>query len=179
VFGTQASRFNDDGVSALYQALLAWLRAHGMTAGEGRLAPVGVKASSRGRATVPAKRARYLAEIADTVRGYHRHVAEQAGIARERQSLRTAKALLEGCGKPAADLDELIAWKDDALDPRAKKLLELWPKTKETYAADEYVVKIRDREIRSARLPTRRSPERRSARSRCRTTRTKARFCAG
>jgi methylmalonyl-CoA mutase len=60
---------------------------------------VSVKQSSRGRAIVPAERVRYLADIADSVRGYHRHTAEQATIARERQSLRTAKALFEGCGK--------------------------------------------------------------------------------
>src|ERR1700682_1994120 len=49
-----------------------------------------------------------------------------------------------------ARLDTLIADRDAALDPRAKKLLEMWPKTRASYTGDEYVVKIRGKEIRSA-----------------------------
>ena len=38
--------------------------------------------------------------------------------------------------------------RDAALDPRAKKLLDIWPTVKQSYSGDEYVVKIRDKEIR-------------------------------
>ena len=38
----------------------------------------------------------------------------------------------------------------DRFDPKAKKLLEMWPDMQRAYAGDEYVVKIRDREIRTA-----------------------------
>ncbi len=149
VFGTMAARFNDDGVTALYQAIAPKLHACGLKLKKGRLPLVGVRQSSNQRAIVPPQRVRYLAEIADTVRAYHAHTAEQAEIARQRQSLRTAKSLFESCGKPAADFDELIAWKDGQLDARSRKLLDLWPKTVELYAQDEYVVKIRDKEIRT------------------------------
>ena len=153
VFGTMAARFNDDGVTGLYQAMLPALKGKGLKAMEGKLPPVGVKASSKGRAIVPAERVRYLAEIADTVRDYHQHTAEQSRVARERQSLKTAKSLFEQCGKAdgpqLATFDELIDWKDGELTPAAKKLLAMWPKEKELYAADEYVVKIRDKEIRT------------------------------
>ena len=149
VFGTMAARFNDDGVTALYQAIVPRLHACGLKLKKGRLPLVGVRQSSNQRAIVPPQRVRYLAEIADTVRAYHAHTAEQAEIARQRQSLRTAKALFESCGKPAADFDELIAWKDGQLDARSRKLLDMWPKTVELYAQDEYVVKIRDKEIRT------------------------------
>jgi len=149
VFGTMAARFNDDGVTALYQAIVPKLHGCGLKLKKGRLPLVGVRQSSNQRAIVPPQRVRYLAEIADTVRAYHAHTAEQAEIARQRQSLRTAEALFESCGKPAADFAELIAWKDAQLDPRSRKLLDMWPKTVELYAQDEYVVKIRDREIRT------------------------------
>ena len=115
----------------------------------GKLPLVSVRASSKGRAIIPAERTRYLAEIAQTVRDYHRHVQAQARIARERQSLRIAKALFERCGKPAEHFDELIAWKDGELTPHARKLLEQWPTLRELYAQDEYVVKIRDKEVRT------------------------------
>jgi methylmalonyl-CoA mutase len=158
VFGTQASRFNDDGVTALYQALVPALAAHGLALKPGKLSKVDVKHSSPGRAVVPAERVRYLADIADAVRAYHKHTAGQAAIARERQALKTAKAIFEACGKTApADFDELIAWKDGQLTPAARKLLAMWPDMKRAYAGDEYVVKIRDKEIRtqlvSASLP--------------------------
>ncbi|ATE61034.1 fused isobutyryl-CoA mutase/GTPase IcmF [Thauera sinica] len=149
VFGTMAARFNDDGVTALYQAMLPALAGKGLKAGKSRLPAVTVKASSEGRAIVPAERIRYLAEIADTVRNYHGHISSQARVARERQSLRIARALFEQCGKEAGSFGELIDWKDGELTPAAKKLLEQWPTTKALYAADEYVVKIRDKEIRT------------------------------
>ncbi len=150
VFGTQASRFNDDGVTALYQAVSAHLQTRGLKLKAGKLPRVETRQSSQSRAIVPAQRARYLAEIADSVRGYHRHIGAQVGIARERQSLRTAKSIFEGCQKDGKDFDELIAWKDGQLDPKAKKLLEMWPDTVKAYSGDEYVVKIRDKEIRTA-----------------------------
>jgi methylmalonyl-CoA mutase len=149
VFGTMAARFNDDGVTALYQALAPRLAERGLKFARSRLPLVSVKASSAGRAIVPAERVRYLAEIADTLRGYHRTVAEQATIARERQSLKTAKAIFEACKKSANDFDELIIWKDGQLTPNARKLLAMWPDMKKAYAGDEYVVKIRDKEIRT------------------------------
>ncbi|MQM33455.1 fused isobutyryl-CoA mutase/GTPase IcmF [Accumulibacter sp.] len=150
VFGTMAARFNDDGVTALYQAMLPRLRDLGLPLKKGKLPLVEVRQSSNQRAIVPAQRVRYLAEIADTVRSYHAHTAEQAELARERQSLRTAKELFQARGKPAGgDFDELIEWKDGQLDARARKLLDMWPKTVELYAQDEYVVKIRDKEKRT------------------------------
>jgi methylmalonyl-CoA mutase len=149
VFGTQASRFNDDGITALYQALVGSLQTKGLKARSGRLPKVAVRASSHLRATVPPDRARYLAEIAHAVRAYHEHVAQQARSARERQSLRTAKELFQKDSWPTEHFDELIARKGAELTAGASKLLEQWPTTRSLYAADEYVVRIRDKEIRT------------------------------
>jgi methylmalonyl-CoA mutase len=149
VFGTMASRFNDDGITALYQALLPRLQEAGLKLGENRLPRVTVRASSQGRAIVPPERVRYLAEISETLRGFHRDVARQARIARERQSLRISRGLFADDGRDLGVFDRLIGVKDAELSPAAAKLLQLWPKTQELYAQPEYVVKIRDREIRT------------------------------
>jgi len=158
VFGTVASRFNDDGVTALYQAIVPKLAEKGLRLPLGRLAPVSVRASSRVASIVPPARSRYLAEIADAVRGYHRHSAEQVALARQRHALVEAKRMLlerpapaaQGDARSAAEaLDALIAERDRKLDPRAKKLLDMWPEMRKAYAGDEYVVRIRDREIRT------------------------------
>ncbi|MDZ4316790.1 MAG: fused isobutyryl-CoA mutase/GTPase IcmF [Azonexus sp.] len=149
VFGTQAARFNDDGVTALYQALVPALTDKGLHLKAGKLPVVSVKQSSSQRAIVPAQRIRYLAEIAESVRAYHAHTAGQVKIARERQSLRISAELFKACDKSTADFTEMLTWKDGQLDPKARKLLDMWPATVEAYSGDEYVVKIRDKEIRT------------------------------
>jgi len=152
VFGTIASRFNDDGVTALYQEVAAALAPHGLKLAAGKLAKVDRRHSSTQGAIVPGARSRYLADIADTVRRYHAQAEAQATLARERQQLTAAKRMLGGAA-PAA-LDPLIEDRAGRLDGRAKKLLEMWPRTRAAYAADEYVVKIRDKEIRTALTTT-------------------------
>jgi methylmalonyl-CoA mutase len=148
VFGTQASRFNDDGVTALYQGLLPKLTELGLKIATGTLAPVNVRFSSGRNAIVPPARSRYLAEIADTVRGYHRRVEKQVIVARERQQLTEAKRLLSASGKPA-DFDDLITQREHALDTDARTALAGWPGIQATYSGDEHVVKIREKEIRT------------------------------
>ncbi|GMQ90537.1 MAG: methylmalonyl-CoA mutase family protein [Gammaproteobacteria bacterium] len=148
-YGTVASHFNDDGVTALYQRLVDCLRDKGLWKRKGRLPAVSVKASTGETVIVPPARQRYLAEIADTVRGYKKAAAEQARFARERQQLVEARRMLVGAGEDAAALDDLIAQRERALDPRSRKLLEIWPKVRKSYSGEEYVVRIRDKEIRT------------------------------
>ncbi len=149
VFGTIASRFNDDGVTALYQTIVAELKTRGLKAADGKLKATSVKSSSAQNVIVPPARARYLAEIAETVRGYHADVARQTKTARERQQLREARRMLDAAKKASSDLDPLIAERDKALSAEAKALLEEWPQIKQAYSGDEQVTKVRDREIRT------------------------------
>ena len=87
VFGTMAARFNDDGVTALYQALLPKLVEIGLKASAGVLPPVTTRHSTAQTPIVPPARVRYLAEIAETVRGYNTRGRGRRDIARERQEL--------------------------------------------------------------------------------------------
>jgi methylmalonyl-CoA mutase len=144
VFGTIAARFNDDGVTALYHAVTAKLKAKGLKLAAGRLPRPESPVSSNVHAIVPPTRARYLAEIAEGMRGYHAHGAQQVTLARERQQLAEARRM-----SGLAELDRHLAEKDAALDARSKKLLEMWPQTVKAYTGDEYVVKIRGKEVRT------------------------------
>jgi isobutyryl-CoA mutase len=154
VFGTMAAHFNDDGVTALYQAMKPRLQALGLKLTEGRLPMVKVRHSSHQTPIVPPARSRYLAEISDTVRGYKQRAQAQAQLAREIQQLQAASAMLaEGKpGKPRASeaaqglADERLA----RLLPDARALLADWPQLQHDYAGDELVVKVRDKEIRTA-----------------------------
>src|SRR6266436_274767 len=109
VFGTIAARFNDDGVTALYHAIADKLADKGLRLKERRLPRPQGKASSSVHVIIPAKRQRYLAEIADTVRGYHGHVGEQSRLARERQQLLATQAMLD---KPLASIAKLAEDKE-------------------------------------------------------------------
>lgn len=149
VFGTIASKFNDDGITALYQELLKALRAKGLCEFDSNLTPVNTRTSTQRTLIVPEQRQRYLAEIAESIRDYHQQVAEQSKLARERQQLQASKKMLDAYGQESSNLDDLISKKDNAMEGLAKRLLETWPAVRESYAQDEFVVKIRDKEIRT------------------------------
>ena len=121
VYGTIASRFNDDGVTAFYHRLLEILRERGLVGwSDGALPVSDVRTSSHSRAIVPSGRVRYLSEIAQTVRGYHAGVERQISLARERQHLREARRLLDENGETeVAALARLEDARSAALDPEA------------------------------------------------------------
>ena len=154
VFGTMAARFNDDGVTALYQALKVRLGELGLKLKEGSLPIVDVRHSTNQTPVVPTARTRYLAEISDTVRGYKKQARTQAHLAREIQQLRAAAVMLEvdkpGRAKAAEAAIDLAIRREETQEPGAKKLLGHWPEMQKAYAAGEYVVTIRDKEIRTA-----------------------------
>ena len=154
VFGTMAARFNDDGVTALYQALKVRLGELGLKLKEGLLPIVDVRHSTNQTPVVPSARTRYLAEISDTLRGYKKQARAQAHLAREIQQLRAAAVMLEvdkpGRAKAAEAAIDLAIRREETQEPGAKKLLGHWPEMQKAYAAGEYVVTIRDKEIRTA-----------------------------
>ncbi|WP_395055791.1 fused isobutyryl-CoA mutase/GTPase IcmF [Polaromonas sp.] len=154
VFGTMAARFNDDGVTALYQALKPRLAGLGLTLSAGTLPMAEVRHSTNQTPVVPAARTRYLAEISDTVRGYKKRARAQAQLAREVQQLKAAAAMLKidkpGRAPAAEAALDLAGHRKARMDGDARALLAQWPDMQAAYAGDEYVVKIRDREIRTA-----------------------------
>ena len=154
VFGTMASRFNDDGATALYQAVLPRLAELGLPVNAGRLPPVTTRHSTHQVPIVPGARVRYLADIADTVRGYKQRAVQQSRLARQLQQLKATAAMLQ-TDKPERHraveaVNDLAQARQQLLDPQARKLLAQWPDMQRAYAGDEYVVKIRDKEIRTA-----------------------------
>jgi methylmalonyl-CoA mutase len=140
VFGTIAARFNDDGVTALYHAVSAKLVGKGLKLTPGRLPKPPSPVSSAVHAIIPPQRSRYLADIAESLRAYHAHSAQQSHIARERQQLAAVKGMLAGS---LPELEQLLAQKEAALDAESKRLLDSWPETVQAYSGDERVVKVR------------------------------------
>jgi methylmalonyl-CoA mutase len=140
VFGTSAARFNDDGVTALYQHLRALLAEKGLPAVGGVLPPVSTRTSTGLTSVLPAARERYLADISATVRDYHRQTQEQAQQAQRRQHLAYARDAVSS----TAELDELLA---EGVDPAVDELLETWEATVAEHSGQELVYTVRGREI--------------------------------
>ncbi|MCX4097329.1 methylmalonyl-CoA mutase family protein [Nocardia sp. alder85J] len=185
VFGTSAATFNDDGVTALYQHLIDLLGERGLSREPGALPRVEVRASTRFAQLIPPARVRYLAEIADAVRGYHADTARQVVAAQRVQRFETVlaelggadsagaapafgavtaalpgtttagpravtAAALPGAAEAAAAVSTLLAAARTELTPGNAALVENWPAVAESYRGEEQVVRVRDREIRTA-----------------------------
>jgi isobutyryl-CoA mutase len=143
VFGTSAAAFDDDGVTALYHHLRDLLAGDGLAVGDGRLGRPSGKTSSRRAAVIPPSRVRYLAEIAETVRGHHATTRRWAELARRRQHLRTAAEIV---GEPVR---AALKQAEEDLPAEAAALLDGWAQVVEDYSGDELVVTVRDRELRT------------------------------
>ena len=96
VYPTIASQFNDEGVNRLFSALVDKInRFYGLqwtTSVYTRSEPA---TELHTQAIIPAKRVRYLSEIADTVRGYHKWVQQQMEQASKWGQLRGSIEQLE------------------------------------------------------------------------------------
>ncbi|HMG43577.1 MAG TPA: fused isobutyryl-CoA mutase/GTPase IcmF [Acidimicrobiales bacterium] len=148
VFGTVASRFDDDGVTALYQHMASELAAFGLPpAGGGLLPQVATRTSSRRDALVPPDRIRYLAEISGAVHAYHEVTEAQVAAARASQHVETTLRLLaaqansagSAGGDEAVDaVARLSVSVDEAVSADTRQLLDDWPATREAYSGEEH-----------------------------------------
>ncbi|MGE0510997.1 MAG: fused isobutyryl-CoA mutase/GTPase IcmF [Acidimicrobiia bacterium] len=141
VFGTVAARFNDDGVTALYQHLRGVLAGHGLVVHDGSLAVAPSKTSTGIGVIVPPARQRYLAEISEAVHAYHDQTRAQAVIARRRQQLAAAAELLTAAGKGAGDVVALERATAEQLDRPVAALLEAWPAQKSAVSGEHRPVR--------------------------------------
>ena len=150
VYGTMASRFNDSATTYFFYKLME-------KAGFIDKVPESVKVLKKTESVslIPATRSRYLSEIADTVRNYHKYVNAQVEIASKLYGLEKAKQQIkeiEDINEEEIDrvqkvLDKQIEKLEKELDERAYRLLKEWPEVKEKYKKDKFVAKIRDREV--------------------------------
>ncbi|KQY60506.1 methylmalonyl-CoA mutase [Aeromicrobium sp. Root495] len=147
VFGTSAATFNDDGVTALYQHLRELLAGDGLEIADGALPHVDVRFSSGIRQVLPTDRVRYLAEITETVRGYHARTEELAAAADRVQRLELTAAELAAGELDSASVESLLEQARKDVPHDVSDQVAGWPAVVESYSGDEQVVKIRDKEL--------------------------------
>ncbi len=149
VYGTIASKFNDDGVTALYLAILNLYHKKSGTKLESKLQIPEEKISTSKTIVIPSKRTRYLSEIADTVRNYHKDTVSQADILRDRWHLQeTAEVFSGDTGGLLEKLKEEILGAEKKIDNETEELLEKWGEIRDAYSKDELVYEVRGKEFR-------------------------------
>ncbi len=146
IFGTIASQFNDEGTNQLFEELMRQVRVKGY--------PEFASEDSKGRGQVkkdyiiPPSRVRYLSEIAENNRKYDQWADNQSEIAEKLYKLKGAKELIgESIISPLNDAIEKL---ELDLDARNQKILDEWPDKKKRYQAEEYIFKVRNKELKLA-----------------------------
>ena len=148
VYGTIASRFNDDGITALYQAIVKIMNERTNCGWESSSPELDLKAPSSKTVIIPPERVRYLAEIADTVAAYHNKCGKQAEIVEKMWQLDGARAAL---GEEQEAARQALAEKRDnlakGLSEDTKAILERIPEVRGQYSQDEMVYTVRGKDI--------------------------------
>ncbi|MBN1690633.1 MAG: methylmalonyl-CoA mutase family protein [Dehalococcoidia bacterium] len=153
VYGTIASRYNDEGVNGLYARLLECIhrkcgRQFICNVPEDRISH-----TSAVRFAIPPDHIRYLGEIAETVRDYKKGVHKQSEIARHIQELRSALVEIED--EPAREaIEKRIASLHDKLKPECRKLLAGWDELRRTYSGDYFRYSVRGQEYKVELIDT-------------------------
>ncbi|MDA8133302.1 MAG: methylmalonyl-CoA mutase family protein [Desulfobacteraceae bacterium] len=151
VYGTIASKFNDDGITAFYHGLLDLIAEKKGVRYESRLPRTGRKESSSKTIIIPGERTRYLAEIADTIREYHKTTATQAGAVRDYwHILETLKIMEDKDPGPDVLLQLKMAVEEarSFIFEETEKNIQEFVQARDRYGKDELVYQVRDRELR-------------------------------
>ncbi|MFZ9044582.1 MAG: methylmalonyl-CoA mutase family protein [Cyclobacteriaceae bacterium] len=146
VYGTIASQFNDPGMNQLYKAIMDQLEAKdaiGLTSSFERTDEMSEKVY-----IIPPKRVRYLSEITESIRDYNDKADRQKEIAQKLYGLDLSKAVLRDQEEAIKAIDAAREKLELDLDPHNKKILSDWEAKKAHYEGDEFVYKVRGKEIK-------------------------------
>jgi len=156
IFGSIASQFNDSGVNALFGTLFSRIEEKvGRKLGTEN--PVYLQLPEKqGRSfVIPPDRSRYLAEIAEMNRMYQDYVEEQASIATRLYQINgTLEGFKEKKSRSVEDdqvissLESLYRKTENELAGECRSVLENYKHLVAKYKADQFVYKVRDKEIR-------------------------------
>jgi len=162
VYGTMASQFNDPGMNTLFRALMSAVKTKtGVDFISIKQNNQATQEESEKIYIIPPDRIRYLAEIVESSNVYKQWVNEQCKIAQQLYGLSVTQQLAgesltpalskgEGGGTHALEsaLREIQEHLEGHLHPECKRLLKQWPETVKQYTAEDFIYKVRNKEIR-------------------------------
>ncbi len=149
IYGTIASKFNDDGVTALYHGVLDALNNKTNVGWKSSIARSAQKHSSSRSIVVPPERVRYLAEISESILKYRAWADEQALIAEQLWQLDGAIAQVPDAEPVRIALSVKRNEIADRLAPECAHALQEYEKLRADYSGDEFVYTVRGREVRT------------------------------
>ena len=149
VFGTIASQFNDPGTNTLYKKVIELI---------GEKTEIKFKSNfpesdeeSEKIHIIPTNRTRYLSEISENNRNYDQLVIEQVEVAEKLYCYQKTMDLMEG----QSDYEDAIqsvkqAFEEEKknLDPHNWEIIQAFEKECQRYKEEEYVFKVRDKELK-------------------------------
>ena len=147
VIGTVASTFNDPGCNHLFNKIIE--EVNSKTGREWKKYEAPSRSESYSHSIIPAKRVRYLAEIAEEIYQYNKRANEQADLASQIYQLNGTLEILKTVA--AYTLAVITMARDkllDQLEPSNKKLLDEWGKTKAIYENDFFEYHVREKVIK-------------------------------
>lgn len=144
VFLTQASQFNDGGVNQLFFALADSLTEKKALPAVSEELRKNVLAADE-HMIIPPERQNYLAVIVATNRKYKKRVND---LAEKASKIGALKNLSAEIGLDAQKVAQHIEGYKKDFEAHELAALEGWDDLQKTYAADELIFKVRDKEIR-------------------------------
>lgn len=143
VFGTIASKFNDDGVNYLYRELLNILEEKSeRNIWKPRINLKTSKKSSNISPIINQNRTNYLSEISQTIKEYHKETNNLFNIATNIYSLEKSKNIIKD---PIIiqKIDQELSKQMDLLPLQFLNELKLWKSIKENYESDYFKYNVR------------------------------------
>jgi methylmalonyl-CoA mutase cobalamin-binding domain/chain len=160
VYGTMASQFNDHGMNTLFAALMDAIKVKtGVDFVRTQNVETQNIASLREGESekiyiIPPDRNRYLAEIVESSQAYQQWVNEQCKIAQQLYQVNGVLELLESSKDKNVETQNIASLQDiqkhleAQLHPECKNLLKQWPETIKQYTSENFIYKVRDKEIK-------------------------------
>lgn len=155
VFPTIAAQFNDEGVNRLFKALTDKINEHYSLNWENKLYTNPEPAEDiQAQAIIPGKRQRYLSDISESIRDYHKWAESQVDIA---SKLDEVSGTIEQIDRWEPEEKEVLDEKLESmrehwlskLDSRCKKILEGWNELYEEYRQEYVAVQVRDKTFKN------------------------------
>lgn len=153
VYGTMASQFNDPGMNALFLSLFEIIQQK--TGANFQVVSTPGTPSEKSY-IIPPERNRYLAEIVEANQEYTDWVNVQCNIARQLFQIQGVLAIkafpfTDGLDEDLKEgLDKAYSHLEEKLHSDCKRLLYGWPETLKRYQANDFIFRVRDKEIRQS-----------------------------
>lgn len=145
VYGTIASQFNDPGTNTLYKKLIEILNQK--TSGQLESSLILPLGEAEKVYIIPPNRVRYLSEISENNRNYDKIVSKQADIATNAYKLAGVIDIVDN-PETKAELQTAYNKTWDDLTKTNKHILDEWESKKQNYQSDQFVYKVRDKDIK-------------------------------